>query len=132
MAAVAKSTKASFDASTLMVNPLLSGKIAGEDIPVLCPCYLHTDNKVYKASGAAANAAAVLYGWSCRAAKLGQPVTLAQGPGPVAKYSDGLLTPGQKLYLGAAGALDTAATTGDAVGIAQAFSADLIRLTRAI
>lgn len=132
MAAVAKSTKASFDASTTLVNPLLSGKIAGEDIPNVCPVYLHTDGKVYKASGAAANASAVIFGWAMRAAKLGQPVTVCNGLGPVAKYSDGLLTPGAKLYLGAAGALDTAATTGDAVGVAQAFDADCIRLTRTI
>lgn len=132
MAVVAKSTKASMDASTGMVNPLIT-KIAGETIAgAMTPVYLHTDGKVYIGLGAAANAAAVLFGWTTRGARAGQPVTLAQGVGMCGKYADETLTPGQKLYLAAAGGLDTVAQTGDAVGIAQAIDASEIRTTRAI
>lgn len=132
MAAVAKSAKASFDASTGMIGAQLTGLIAGEDIPsAVMPCQIKADGKVWKASGAAADANAVIAGWSTRKAKAGQPITLWGAPS-VAKYADGTLTPGAKLYLGAAGALDTAATTGDAVGIAQAIDDSNIRLTRLI
>lgn len=129
MAAVAKSAKASFDASTGMVAPQITGLVAGEAIAsAVTPCRIHTDGKVYKASGAAADANARVAGWNTRGnIKAGQPVTL-YGLGAVAKYSDGNLTPGALLYLGAAGALDTAATTGDALGVAQAIDADNIRI----
>lgn len=132
MAVVAKSAKASFDASTGMVAPQVSGLVLGEDVqsPVT-PLQIKADGKLWKASGAAADANAVIAGWSTRSGKTGGPMTI-YGLGAVAKYSDSLLTPGQKLYLGAAGALDTAATVGDAVGIAQAIDADNIRITRAI
>jgi hypothetical protein len=41
------------------------------------------------------------------------------------------LTPGDKYYIGAtAGRLDAAATTGDAVGVAQAITSTDIRVTR--
>lgn len=132
MAVVAKSTKASFDVSTGMIGAQITGLIAGEDIPsAVTPCQIKADGKVWRASGAAADSNAVIAGWSTRKAKTGQPITLWGAPA-LAKYADETLTPGQKLYLGTAGALDTAATTGDAVGIAQAVTASVIRLTRLI
>lgn len=132
MAAVAKSSKASFDPVSGMLNPPIT-RPAGEAIlGAVTPVYLGTDGKVYNALGAAANAAAVLFGWSFGAAAIGEPCDIYQGVGTLAKYADETLTPGQKLFLAAAGGLDTAATTGDAVGIAQAVDPSTIRLTRLI
>jgi hypothetical protein len=130
---VAKSAKASFDASTGMVAPQITGLIAGEAIAsAVTPCRIHTDGKVYKASGAAADASARIAGFNTRGnIKAGQPVTL-YGLGAVAKYSDGALTPGAVLYLGTGGILSSTASVGDTVGIAQAIDADNIRITRSI
>lgn len=129
---VVKSANASVDASTAMVAGQVSGLIAGEDIAILDVCYLKSDGKVWRATAAAANAAAVPLGIAPRAAKSGQPITV-YGISTVAKYSDALLTPGAKLYIGeTAGRLSSIATTGDAVGIAQAIDDSNIRITRAI
>lgn len=133
MATVAKSALASFDASTGMVAPQVSGLILGEDVlEAVTPLQLKADGKLWKASGAAADANARVFGWSTRKnGKSGQPMTV-YGLGAVAKYSDSLLTPGAIYYLGAAGVLSDVATAGDAVGIAQACDADNIRITRNI
>lgn len=132
MATVVKSAKASFDASTGMIAGQISGKRCGEDIPsAVTPCHIRADGKIYKASGAAADANARITGWSTHAAKSGQPLTLWSAPS-VAKYADETLTPGNLYYLGANGALDTVATTGDAVGTAEAIDASNIRIIRFI
>lgn len=131
MALVTRATDASVDASTAMVAPQITGLIAGEDIDAAAPCYIHTDGKVYMADATAADAKANLAGFAPRAAKSGQPVTL-YGAGTRMKYGSGL-TPGAKLYIGATkGRLDTAATTGDAVGVAQVVTPTDIRVTRTI
>lgn len=132
MATVAKSARASFDVSTGMVAGQISGKRCGEDIPsAVTPCHIRADGLIYKASGAAADANARISGWSTKAAKKGKPLTLYSAPA-VAKYSDEGLTPGNMLYLGAAGALDTVAQTGDDVGCAECIDASNIRITRFI
>lgn len=125
--------RVSVDASSAMYAPQLSdGLVAGEDLLIGAPCYIkQADGKVYMADGTAANEKAVVAGWTPRQTNLGEPVTLF-GIGTKFQYATGL-TPGQKLYLGTTpGRLDTAATTGDAVGVAQAITAKLIRVTRAI
>jgi hypothetical protein len=48
------------------------------------------------------------------------------------RYAASGLTPGALLYLSTAGGLDTAATTGDTTGIAQAINATDIRIVRFI
>jgi hypothetical protein len=133
MAPVTKSSKASPDATTGMVAPIVSGKRAGEDILTpMTPCQIKSDGKVYRASGAAADSNARIAGWSTRAnVKAGQAITL-MGVGLLGKYADETLTPGQILFLGTTGALDTAATTGDTVGCAQAVDGSNIRVTRNI
>ncbi len=132
---VTKSAKASVDASTALTNqPISNGLIAGENIAVCDMLYIAAaDGKVYRTSAAAADEKANIIGIAPRQANAGEPITPLPGPGQVAKYSDGLLVPGAKLYLAeAAGRLSTTATTGDAVGVAQAIDAHNIRLTRAI
>ena len=130
---VTKSAKASVDTSTGLVNQPITGLIAGEDIGNCDLVYIKNDGKVYKATAAAADAAANIAGIAPRAANAGEPITILPGPGQVAKYSDAALTPGAILYLGeTAGALSSIATTGDTVGVAQAIDSSNIRLTRAI
>lgn len=132
MALITRASTASMDASTGMFAPQITGLIAGEDIDAAAPCYIASaDGKVYMADGTAADAKAVLAGFSPRAAKAGQPITLF-GAGARFSYGTGL-TPGAKLYIGATkGRLDAAATTGDAVGVAQVITSTDIRVTRMI
>jgi hypothetical protein len=131
---VVKSAKASIDASTGLVNQPITGLIAGEAIANCDIVYIKgSDGLVYRTTAAAANEAARMAGIAPRAANAGEPITILPGPGQVAKYSDALLTPGAILYLAeGAGALSTTATTGDAVGVAQAIDSSNIRLTRGI
>lgn len=123
MAVVTRSSSAGMDTTTAMIAPQLTGLYAGEDLNMLSPCYIKaSDGKVYQSSGAAANEAAKFFGFTPRACRAGQPVTLF-GNGTRMGYAASGLTVGAKLYIGAtAGTLDTAATTGDAVGVAVAIS----------
>jgi hypothetical protein len=137
MALVTVSSVSGLDASSGMYAPQISdGLVAGEDIgsatQAITPCYIKgSDGKVYQADGTAANEKARLAGFAARYAKTGEPVTLF-GIGTKFEYSTGL-TPGALYYLGTtAGRLDTAATTGDAVGVAQAVTATMIRVTRGV
>lgn len=132
MALVTRSTGASIEMSSALYAPQLPGLIAGEALDVAAPCYIHTDGKVYMADATAADAKAKVAGWTPKAYNLGEPVTLF-GVGAKFHYSDGLLTPGQLLYVGATkGRLDTATTTGDSAGVAQAIDASKIRVIRNI
>lgn len=131
---VAKSASASPDTSTGMVAPQVSHRILGEDVPAsMTPLTMHADGQLYRASAAAADANARVFGWSARGnGKAGQTMTVL-GLGLVGKYADETLTPGAVLYLGeTAGSLSSIATTGDAVGVAQAIDASNIRVTRNI
>lgn len=133
MADLAKSSKASIDATTAMLAPQISGLIAGENIPVMSPCYIKaSDGKVYRTSGAAANELARCAGICPRAANATEPVTLF-GLGTRFSYSDGLLTPGALYFISAtAGLIADAASTGDAVGVFQAVTTEDLRIVRAI
>lgn len=129
MALVTRSTNASVDPVTAQLDPQIPDLIAGEDIDVAAPCYIKSDGLVYMSNGTAANAAAKVDGFAARTAKLGQPITLF-GLGVRYRYATGL-TPGATLFVGAtAGRLDTAATTGDAVGVAKVINDSDIRVTR--
>jgi hypothetical protein len=118
------------DASSALFAPQITGLIAGEDLLIAAPCYIKTsDGKVYMSNGTAANEAAEVVGFTPRAAKAGQAITLF-GKGARFQYGASL-TIGDKLYIGAtAGRLDTATTTGDAVGVAQIITATDIRVIR--
>lgn len=137
MALVTVSSTADFDAISAATAPQISdGLVAGEDIGSatqrITPCYIKaSDGKVYMTNATAAGEAARLAGFCCRFAKAGEPVTLI-GIGLKFEYATGL-TPGAVYFLAAtAGRLDTAATTGDAVGVVQAITATAMRVTRGV
>ncbi|MCP5101018.1 MAG: hypothetical protein GY943_36165 [Chloroflexi bacterium] len=131
MALATRSTKAAPGGVSTGKAPQIAGLVAGEALDIIAPCYIKgADGLVYMSDGTAANEAANVDGFTPRSYKIGEPVTLI-GKGMKAKYSDGLLTPGQRLYVGAtAGRLDTAATTGDAAGVAKAINDSDIRVVR--
>ena len=130
MSLVARATTPSMDASTGMFAPQITGLIAGEDLLAGAPVYIKSaDGLVYMSNGTAANEAAEIVGFTPRAVKSGQPLTVF-GKGTRFNYATGL-TPGDKYYIGAtAGRLDTATTTGDSVGVAQAITSTDIRVIR--
>lgn len=130
MALITRASTASMDVSTAMYAPQITGLVAGEALDVAAPCYIKSsDGLVYMSNGTSANEAAEIVGFTPRAVKVGQPVTLF-GKGTRFSYGTGL-TPGDKYYIGTtAGRLDTATTTGDSVGVAQAVTATDIRIIR--
>ena len=130
MALVTRAATAQMDVSTGQFAPQITGLVAGEDLDPAAPCYIKSaDGKVYMSNGTAANEAAEVVGFTPRAVKSGQPVTVF-GRGTRFSYGSGL-TPGDRYFIGAtAGRLDTAATTGDAVGVAQAITSTDIRVIR--
>ena len=129
MALIARSLLASLDIN--QARQVLAGLVAGEALDVAAPCYIKSsDGKVYMSNATAANEAAEVVGFTPRAVPIGQPVTLF-GPDSRFRYSDSLLTPGDKYYLGAtAGRLDTAPTTGDAFGYVMAVTPEDIVIFR--
>ncbi len=130
MALITRSTDASMDVSTAQFAPQITGLFAGEALDAAAPCYIKSsDGKVYMSNGTAANEAAEVIGFTPRAVAAGQPVTVF-GKGTRFNYGTSL-TPGNILYVGAtAGRLDAAATTGDAVGVAQVITSTDIRVIR--
>jgi hypothetical protein len=111
------------DASTGMYAPQVTGLIAGEDLDAVAPCYIRSaDGLVMMSNGTAVNEAAEFVGFTPRAARSGQAVTLF-GLGARFRYGTGL-TPGDVFFLGAtAGRLDTAATTGGTYKLARVLTA---------
>lgn len=135
MALVTIASDASVDTSTAQFAPQVAGDvIAGEAILACAPCYIKAaDGLAYMTNATAAGTEATrIAGVSPRAVVAGQAMTLL-GIGTRLRYAASGLTPGALLYLGAtAGRLDTAATTGDAVGAFQCLTSTDIRLVRAI
>jgi len=103
--------------------------VAGEVLDAGRACYIKSDGKVYQATGAADNAAAIVHGWTPKKYYVGNPVTLYNDVN--FEYGSGL-TPGAPLYLSATnpGRLSTTATTGGKVPCAFVVSADKIRVMR--
>ena len=131
MALVTRSADASMDASTGMLAPQITGLLAGEDLDVAAPCYIASTGLVHMCDATAADELAIMAGFTPRAVKSGQPVTLFS-VGARFRYGSSL-TPGVVLYIAeTAGRLDTAPTTGDAVGVAQVITPTDIRVTTAI
>lgn len=131
MALVTKAADGSIDAASAALAPQRSGLTAGEALDALAPCYIKTtDGKVYMSNGTAADAEAAFDGFTPRAYASGDTNVTLFGIGAKMRYATGM-TPGSLLYIGATkGRLDTAATTGDAVGVAKTISATVIRITR--
>lgn len=110
--------------------PASLGLVAGEALLAAAPCYIKaSDGKVWMSNGTGANEAAEIDGFTGKAYAVGEPVSL-WGRGVIFEYATGM-TIGAPLYIGTtAGRLDTATTTGDAVGVARTISATHIRVTR--
>jgi hypothetical protein len=113
MAAVAKSGTPSLATTLPGPEHSLSGQTAGEALAAFDACYIKaSDGKIYKSTGAAANAAAKVRGYAAAAYASGDTnVTLYRG---VRVRYGASLTPGTDLYLSGttAGALVDAASTG--------------------
>jgi hypothetical protein len=129
MAAIAKSSP-SLSSVGVPANNKITGLVAGEDLAALDACYIKTsDGKVWKSTGAAANAAAEVDGFAPIATKSGQPVTLLFDV--TARYGTGL-SAGSFAYLSGAtaGGLDTATSLGGTKPIGRVIDATRIYLMR--
>lgn len=123
MALVTRASDANMDMTTGSKIPTITGVLAAEDLDIAAPCHINSSGTVEMSNATAANADAKVQGFTPRAVKSGQPVTLF-GPGTRFRYAASGLTPGNTLYLGATdGRLDDGATTGDSTGVAVAVSA---------
>lgn len=132
MSLLTRSTTASPDTNSIMYAPQIAGDLfAGEALDACAPCYIKaSDGLVYMSNGTAATEPAGYDGTTPTSYAIGEAVTLNL----FGRYKYGTgLTIGAKYYIGATkGRLDTAATTGDAVGVARAITATDIRFTRAV
>jgi hypothetical protein len=119
------------DLSTLELAPQITGLVAGEDLLVVAPCYIKTsDGLVYQSNGTASAEAAEFVGFTARATKSGQPVTLFS-LGACFRYGAFSGQAGDLLYVAAtAGRLDTAATTGGLAPIARILDTTRIQCIR--
>jgi hypothetical protein len=134
MAAVTKASDAHIDANTAKKAGHLAGDfIAGENLAACDFCYIKaSDGLVYKTTGATLGGEnSRCAGITPKAVLAGQVVDLLSAP-LVMRYAASGLSPGALLFLSTAGGLDTAATTGDTTGIAQAINATDIRIVRFI
>lgn len=122
---------ASLDTSSGMFAPQISGDLyAGEALGVAVPCYIKAaDGKVYQSNGTALNEAAKFDGFTARACRIGEAVTLF-GIGTRFRYGSGL-TIGTDLFVSAtAGNLSDTATTGGVRAIARVITSTDIRVTK--
>ena len=89
----------------------IAGLLAGEALVAGDACRVNSDGKVYRSSGAAANANAKVHGYAAVDTPIGEAVSLLFGMNFV--YGSGL-TPGASLFLSGtvAGGLADAASTG--------------------
>jgi predicted RecA/RadA family phage recombinase len=135
MAEVTKGVIPSLSTPAASPPDLISGLLAGEDIAAGDAVYLKNDGKIWKATGAAANAAAKCIGFAVKAASAGEAVTVARvnsgimiGYHPKVGGSD--VAAGTPLYLSGtvAGGLADAASTGGTAPIAIAIGDGRIML----
>lgn len=129
MADVAKSGTPSLASLITPQNNRISGLVAGEAIAAWDACYIKTDGKVWRSTGAAANAAAKVRGFAFEAAGVGEAVTLYDDVN--VNYGAGL-TPGADYWLSGAtaGALADAASTGGTLPVGYAVDATRIHVMR--
>lgn len=126
MAAFAKSGVPSLASLVPPSGNRITGLLAGEAIAAGDACYISaTDGLVYRSTGAAANAAAVVDGFALVATAVGEAVTLIYG---VHIRYGASQTPGAFLFLSGTvpGGLDTATSTGGTVPIARTIDATRI------
>lgn len=102
----------------------ITGLLAGESIAAGDACYIKSsDGRIYRSTGAAANAAAVVDGWAAENCTAGEALTLYRHVH--FNYSAGGLTPGTPYYLSGTvtGGIADAPSTGGTVVIARAIDA---------
>lgn len=128
MAEIAKSGIPSLSTQTPPNSCFVGGLVAGEAIAAGDACYVKTsDGKVYKSTGAAANAAAKVRGFAPIAASLGEAVTLLHD----VNFAYGAaLSPGADLFLSGtvAGGLADAASTGGTAAVGYVVDATRIHV----
>lgn len=129
MAEISKSGTPSLASVTPPQSSQHAGLLAGEAIAAGDACYVKSDGKVWKSTGAAANAAAKVRGWAAEAAAVGEAVTLFFDV--VFRYG-AALTPGADYYLSGtvAGGIADAASTGGTAPIAYAVDATRLAAMR--
>lgn len=128
MADIAKSGTPSLASLLIPANNKHTGLYAGEALAAMDACYIKNDGKVYRSTGAAANAAAVVDGFAGLPAPIGEAVTLIWDC--TVNYG-AALTPGAGYFLSAtAGALADAASTGGTVVVGRAVDATRIYLRK--
>lgn len=128
MADIAKSGTPSVSSVLPGQDKTISGLLAGEAIAAGDACYIKSaDGKVWKATGAAANAAAKVDGFAAFAAPVGEAVTLVFD---VNFYYGSGMTPGARIYLSGAtaGAIADAASTGGTAPIGFVVDATRVRV----
>lgn len=129
MAEIAKSGTPSLAVTLPGPEHQISGLVAGEDLDAFDACYIKSDDgKVYKSTGAAANAAAKVRGYAAQDYKSGESgVTLYFGVR--VRYGTSL-TPGTNLYLSGtnAGGLADSASTGGTAPIGYVVDATRVQL----
>lgn len=128
MSDIAKSGTPSLATVTPCPAHQIAGLLAGEALTAGDACYIKgSDGAVYKATGAAANAAAKVDGFASQNTAIGEAVTLWFDV--TMRYGAGL-TPGARYYLSGAtaGALADAASTGGTAPVAFAVDATRIRV----
>lgn len=125
MAELAKSGTPSLCSVLPPQSQTISGLLAGEAIAAGDACYIKSDGKIWRSTGAAVNAAAEVHGFAAQSASTGKPVTLLFDVN--FNYGSGM-TPGTKFYLSAAtlGGLADAATMGGTKPVV--FAVDATRL----
>lgn len=107
-------------------DQLIGGLVAGEAIGAGDNVYTAGDGKVYRATGAAANAAARVRGQALNDSDSGEAVTI--GRGLMFDYAAGL-TAGTDYYLSGTtpGGLDTVASTGGTTPVGYAWNATIVQ-----
>lgn len=128
MAALAKDGNPSLATPTPPTNVHFTDPIvAGEDLGYCDACTVRADGKAYRASGAAADANARIWGYTPRAYRTGQPVSLYFDVN--FHYGAGMV-PGTRYYLSGVtpGGLDTVASLGGTVVAAVAVDANKVRV----
>lgn len=127
MADIAKSGTPSLSSVLPGQDKTISGLLAGEAIAAGDACYIKSDGKVWKATGAAANAAAKVDGFAATAAPVGEAVTLVFD---VNFYYGSGMTPGARIYLSGAtaGAIADAASTGGTAPVGFVVDATRVRV----
>jgi len=130
MAAIAKSGVPTLSHVVPPAVNRYTGLIAGEPIAAGDLCYISAvDGRIYRSSGAAANAAAVVDGMALQAAAIGEACTLNYDVN--VRYGAGL-TPGIFLYLSGTvpGGYDTVASTGGTVPVGRTLDGTRIHTMR--